>query len=78
MKRLKKIIGIILTVSFVITGIPQIGNVRVNAVSTTKESYPGFIKADGKQLKNDNGDTVYLRGVNAGGYMLQEIWLCAT
>lgn len=78
MKRLKKIIGIILAVSFVITGIPQLGSVRVKAVSTTKESYPGFIKADGKQLKNDNGDTVYLRGVNAGGYMLQEIWLCAT
>ena len=78
MKRLKKIIGIILAVSFVITGIPQLGSVRVKAVSTTKESYPGFIKADGKQLRNDNGDIVHLRGVNAGGYMLQEIWLCAT
>ena len=78
MKRLKKIIGIILAVSFVITGIPQLGSVRVKAVSTTKEIYPGFIKADGTNLKNEKGDTVYLRGVNAGGYMLQEIWLCAT
>lgn len=78
MKRLKKIIGIILAVSFVITGIPQLGSVRVKAVSTTKEIYPGFIKADGTNLKNEKGETVYLRGVNAGGYMLQEIWLCAT
>ena len=52
MKRLKKIIGIILAVSFVITGIPQLGSVRVKAVSTTKEIYPGFIKADGTNLKN--------------------------
>ncbi|GEQ22674.1 hypothetical protein CBU02nite_31800 [Clostridium butyricum] len=39
-----------------------------------------FLKADGKQLKNDygRGNIVQLKGTNAGGYMLQEFWMCPT
>ena len=78
MKGIKKIIGIMFAIVFIVSGIPQITNYEVEGVSGTKETYPNFLKADGKQLKNENGEVVYLRGVNAGGYMLQEIWLCAT
>lgn len=37
-----------------------------------------FLKADGKVLKNEKGEVVYLRGTNAGGYLLQEFWMCPT
>ena len=39
-----------------------------------------FLKANGKVLKNNygNGDTVYLRGTNAGGYLVQEFWMTPT
>jgi hypothetical protein len=39
-----------------------------------------FIQAVGKDLKKDKGqgDIVYLRGVNAGGYLFQEFWMTPT
>lgn len=39
-----------------------------------------FIKAKGKYLYNNygNGDAVLLRGTNAGGYLVQEFWMCPT
>lgn len=39
-----------------------------------------FLKANGKVLRNNygNGDTVYLRGTNAGGYLVQEFWMTPT
>ncbi|MDF2537958.1 MAG: hypothetical protein K0S76_979 [Herbinix sp.] len=40
----------------------------------------GFLKANGKVLRNNNGngDIVQLRGTNAGGYLLQEFWMTPT
>lgn len=40
----------------------------------------GFLKADGKLIRNNYGagDVVNLRGTNAGGYLLQEFWMCPT
>lgn len=42
--------------------------------------YPHFLKANGTVLRDNygKGAPVYLRGVNAGGYMLQELWMCPT
>lgn len=39
-----------------------------------------FLKVDGKNLKNNygSGDTVVLRGTNAGGWLLPENWQCPT
>ena len=39
-----------------------------------------FLKAKGKYLYNNygNGDAVLLRGTNAGGYLVQEFWMCPT
>lgn len=34
-----------------------------------------FIKADGELLKTAAGDTIYLRGVNAGGLFVTENWM---
>lgn len=80
MNILKKISSLLLSIALIITGI-NVNTMTLNTVkaaSTQKEVYPNFLKTEGKEIKNTNGDTVYLRGVNAGGYMLQEIWLCAT
>ena len=80
MNILKKISSLLLSIALIITGI-NVNTMTLNTVkaaSTQKEVYPNFLKTEGKEIKNTNGNTVYLRGVNAGGYMLQEIWLCAT
>ncbi len=39
-----------------------------------------FIKANGKHLYTNygNGDAILLRGTNAGGYLVQEFWMCPT
>lgn len=39
-----------------------------------------FLKADGKVLKDNSGtgDVVQLKGINAGGYLLQEFWMTTT
>lgn len=37
-----------------------------------------FLKAEGKELVNQDGQIVYLRGTNAGGYLLQEFWMTPT
>lgn len=39
-----------------------------------------FLKAVGKDLRNDhgNGKAVMLHGTNAGGYLLQELWMTPT
>lgn len=35
-----------------------------------------YLKSDGGYLKNQSGRTVVLRGVNAGGWLIQETWMC--
>ena len=63
-----------------ITGITVYKTSDVSATTTNKIKYKDFLKANDKVLKNNygQGDTVYLRGTNAGGYMLQEFWLTPT
>ena len=38
----------------------------------------GFLKAQGKAIVNGNGDTVILRGMGLGGWMLQEGYMLQT
>ena len=38
-------------------------------------SSPGFLKADGRQIVNDKGEFVLLRGIGLGGWMLQEPYM---
>lgn len=49
-------------------------------VSAAGLSSSDFLKTDGTSIRNNygSGDTVYLRGTNAGGWLVQENWMCAT
>jgi hypothetical protein len=35
-----------------------------------------FLRTRGKSIVNARGETVYLRGVNAGGWLVHEEWMC--
>ena len=37
-----------------------------------------YLKVDGKDIVTIGGDTIYLRGVNVGGLLVTERWMCAT
>lgn len=37
---------------------------------------PEFLKCDETNLVNQKGETVILSGVNIGGWLLQENWMC--
>ncbi|MFR8737685.1 MAG: hypothetical protein ACLVFL_02735 [Eubacterium sp.] len=78
MNILKKISSLLLSIALIITGI-NVNTMTLNTVkaaSTQKEVYPNFLKTEGKEIKNTNGDTVYLRGVNAGGYITGNMAMC--
>ncbi|NMP38273.1 MAG: glycoside hydrolase family 5 protein [Clostridiales bacterium] len=36
-----------------------------------------FLRCEGRKIKNEKGDTVFLRGTNLGGWLLQEEWMAA-
>ncbi len=38
----------------------------------------GFLRVNGKVITNDTGDTVILRGMGLGGWMLQEGYMLQT
>ena len=79
MKISKKIITYFLVIVLALANLTIVETQEVSA-ATSKIGTMDFLKANGKVLKNcyGNGDTVYLRGTNAGGYMLQEFWMCPT
>ena len=63
MNILKKISSLLLSIALIITGI-NVNTMTLNTVkaaSTQKEVYPNFLKTEGKEIKNTNGNTVYLR-----------------
>lgn len=37
-----------------------------------------FLKTEGTKIKNAAGEEVILRGTNAGGWLVQEFWMCPT
>lgn len=70
------------TILFATNVVPTLTG-KGNSMSKVTASQIGnsdFLKTDGKVLKNNygSGDVVYLRGTNAGGYLLQEFWMCLT
>lgn len=46
-------------------------------VGEKKEHTLSFLKAEGEEVKNAEGQTVTLHGTNAGGYGVTELWMCA-
>lgn len=43
-----------------------------------EEEPPKLLYASGKDILDGDGNVVHLRGVNAGGYLVQEGWMCPT
>ena len=69
MQGFKKIVTYVLIAALIVTNFYVGRNAEiVDAASITNQS---FLKANGKVLKNNygKGDTVYLRGTNAGGIL---------
>ncbi|WP_284699846.1 cellulase family glycosylhydrolase [Chitinolyticbacter albus] len=44
-------------------------------ISATTLANSNFLKTDGRLVRNGNGDVVYLRGVNLGGWFVHEPWM---
>lgn len=67
--------GTVMAASLFLSPIPGASITAEAAISNSS-----FLKTNGKVLKNNygNGDTVYLRGTNAGGYLVQEFWMTPT
>lgn len=59
----------------VIWGVCYVDVVHAREISNTD-----FLKTDNKIIRNNNGygTQIILRGVNAGGWLLQEMWMCPT
>lgn len=55
---------------------PQVSDIKREEKTVEKP----FLKADGKVLRDDSGkgEVVQLKGINAGGYLLQEFWMTPT
>ena len=77
MKR-RTVLTLFLSCCFILGGI-NFTQTKAEAVSKPIIA-SDFLKADGKQLKNDygRGNIMQLKGTNAGGYMIQEFWMCPT
>lgn len=75
---MKKILCVILSLIFVL----QMGSVCFAAENTTTEEEFGcfsdddFLITDGTDIVNKKGEKVVLKGVNLGGWLIQEDWLC--
>ncbi|WP_207423023.1 cellulase family glycosylhydrolase [Desertivirga brevis] len=44
----------------------------INSITPVPATAQGFLKAEGKQIVNEKGENVLLRGMGLGGWMLQE------
>jgi aryl-phospho-beta-D-glucosidase BglC (GH1 family) len=84
LKRIGKFVfGAVLGASLVLTnmvsslGLTGHENTEAQAAEISTSD---FLKADGKLIRKNwgTGETVYLRGTNAGGYLVQEFWMCPT
>lgn len=75
---MKKFISILLSLIFVL----QLGTVAFAADAEKSEEQTGsftaddFLTVDGTDIVNQNGEKVILKGVNLGGWLIQEDWLC--
>lgn len=73
MTKLKKLLALVLSVALLLSG----GIIAF----AENESSTAFTKTDalhteGEKLVNRNGEEIILRGVNLGGWLIQEDWFC--
>lgn len=79
----KKYIAYIVVLAVLFSVLPQTPKIKNSAIAAENSkaiTADDFLKASGKVLKANNGqgDEVILRGVNAGGWLVQEPWMCPT
>lgn len=74
----KKVLCVILTLTFIL----QLGIVGFAGEEKVEEEKTGpftaddFLSVDGTDIVNAKGEKVVLNGVNLGGWLIQEDWLC--
>lgn len=70
------IIGVVVLIAIVhiAVGLPRNGKDFAARPATITDK--DFLTVSGSSLVNRNGEEVLLRGVNLGGWMLQECWMC--
>lgn len=69
-----------LTATMLMISIVSCKNDEIEGMKTESMNNEAFLKVQGKNIytKSGQGDLVQLRGVNIGGYLLQEFWMTPT
>ncbi len=77
---MKKMLSILLSICMVISLFAGAGIGTYEAEAASAITSSDFLKANGKNLRNNygSGDVVQLKGTNAGGYLIQEMWMTPT
>jgi len=73
---LKKVIiagAVIVAIGCIVFALSMGGVINLNGSGKIKSK--DFLKAQGTELKNEKGETVYLKGINIGNYFVQEFWM---
>ena len=80
-KIIRKVLSVVLSMAMIISML------YTGTFAPEKEVYAGsalgsadFLKTNGTQIRKNygSGDVVYLRGTNAGGWLVQENWMNPT
>lgn len=79
MKLTKKLLCLVLAVIMIFSTIPLVS--AQTATAEAKDEVTGFtdedfITAKGRKLYNKKGEEIQLKGVNLGGWLIHEDWLC--
>ncbi len=71
---------LVLCLAFTFAGAISIANdflfTRKTVEPNTEEPDTRLLKADGQNFVDEEGNVVYLKGINAGGLFVQEQWMC--
>lgn len=73
--KLKKILSALSVCLFALSGIAGITACGENLPYEKIGAQSDFLKAEGELVKNRDGETIFLRGVNAGGLFVTEHWM---
>lgn len=79
MKLTKKLICLLLAVIMIFSTIPLVSATTATSEATdevTGFTDDDFITAKGRKLYNKKGEEIQLKGVNLGGWLIHEDWLC--
>ncbi|MBQ9114438.1 MAG: cellulase family glycosylhydrolase, partial [Clostridia bacterium] len=75
MRRFSNLIIVISLALVIATAIGIVGSFWLSNTSTPEPDYR-FLRAVGNDFVDEQGNKVYLKGINAGGLFIQEEWMC--